>query len=285
MTELTLAEMNRAIVEGLDRFRTRLDALTETDWDSWTRCPGWRVRDLAWHVAWGEGPGEVIRAAREGLDPPDYATARMGPAPGHEEIVRSMHEKVSKVGRDLGALGPDDAEMIVRYGRGDAGRPLSDYLWGVVVEVVGSRRRPRVRSERRRACGRPNRRADRRAPRQGSGEMGVERRPPARGAARVQARRRGRRLRVPVPRRRVGRGCRRVHTHLHVHGRQHHAHAPGDGTHPGQSVRSRGPSSVGSTTAAIGRPACRSAVRLRAVVLRRVVSAPRPETAPCLDRS
>ena len=132
---LTFGEIRTTIVDGVGDFAARLDALGAEDWERWTRCPGWKVRDVAWHVAWGEGPGEVIRAARKGLPPPDFATNRMGPAPTDaDEIVRSMHDQLAKSARDLGALTEADAGMVVRYGSFELS--LVDFLWGRVVEVV-----------------------------------------------------------------------------------------------------------------------------------------------------
>jgi len=132
---LTFGEIRTTIVDGVGDFAARLDALGAEDWERWTRCPGWKVRDVAWHVAWGEGPGEVIRAAREGLPPPDFATNRMGPTPtGTDEIVRSMHDQLAKSAQDLGALTEADADMVVRYGSHELS--LVNFLWGRVVEVV-----------------------------------------------------------------------------------------------------------------------------------------------------
>lgn len=133
---LPFDETRTVVVRGLESFAARLDALDEQDWDRRTRCPGWRVRDVAWHLAWGEGPGEVIRAAREGSGGVEYATSRMGSPPATDEIQGCMHEKAGRTRTDLNALGPDDADLVVRYGRGDPGRPLLNYLWGVLVEVV-----------------------------------------------------------------------------------------------------------------------------------------------------
>jgi uncharacterized protein (TIGR03083 family) len=136
VVEPSFVELTSAIADGVDAFCGRVVALTAEQFDLRTRCPGWRVRDLSWHLSWGEGPGEVIRAARKGTDPPEYATARMGPTPSDAEIVAAAGEKASRVRRDMEMLTPDDAAMIVRYGSGDPGRSLSDFLWAFVCEVA-----------------------------------------------------------------------------------------------------------------------------------------------------
>jgi uncharacterized protein (TIGR03083 family) len=127
VSELPFLDVALAIADGTEAITPRIDALRPGEWDRGTRCPGWNVRDLAWHIAWGEGPGEVIRAAREGAEPPEYATSRMGPTPSDEQrIVAAMRAKASTVRRDMEALAPDDASTTVRYGRGDPGRRLDD---------------------------------------------------------------------------------------------------------------------------------------------------------------
>ncbi len=136
MAEPSFAELTSAIADGVDAFCARVSALEREQFDVRTRCPGWRVRDLVWHCVWGEGPGEVIRAAREGADPPAYATERIGPTPGDEEIVRAATGKPAIVRREMETLTPDDATMIVRYGRDDPGRSLCDYLWANMCEVA-----------------------------------------------------------------------------------------------------------------------------------------------------
>ena len=136
MAEPSFAELTSAIADGVDAFCARVSALLPEQFGARTRCPGWRVRDLAWHCVWGEGPGEVIRAAREGAEPPAYATERMGPTPSDEEIGQAAARKPGIVRREMEALTPDDATMTVRYGRGDPGRPLSDYLWANMCEVA-----------------------------------------------------------------------------------------------------------------------------------------------------
>jgi uncharacterized protein (TIGR03083 family) len=136
VAEVTFAELTAAIADGREALCSRVVALTPEQFAMRTRCPGWRVRDLAWHVSWGEGPEEVIRAAREGAEPPDYATARMGPTPSDEEIVAAARAKLPRVRKDIESMSSDDPEMIVRYGRDDPGRSLSDYLWAVMCEVA-----------------------------------------------------------------------------------------------------------------------------------------------------
>jgi uncharacterized protein (TIGR03083 family) len=136
MAEIGFLELTSALAAGREALCARVAALTSEEFAMRTRCPGWRVRDLAWHVSWGEGPIEVIRAAREGAEPPGYATERMGPTPSDAEIVAAATAKLPSVRKDMEALTADDAEMIVRYGRDDPGRSLFDYLWAVMCEVA-----------------------------------------------------------------------------------------------------------------------------------------------------
>jgi uncharacterized protein (TIGR03083 family) len=136
VAEPTFDELTSAVAGGIDAFCSRVEALAGDDFDKRTRCAGWRVRDLAWHLAWGEGPGEVIRAAREGAEPPEYATSRMGPTPTDQEIVAAAREKAPTVRREMEALTSDEEDMLVRYGSGDAGRSLSEYLWAYMCEVA-----------------------------------------------------------------------------------------------------------------------------------------------------
>jgi uncharacterized protein (TIGR03083 family) len=136
VAEVGFLELTSAIAEGREALCSRIAALTPDEFEMRTRCPGWRVRDLAWHVAWGEGPIEVIRAAREGAEPPAYATERMGPTPSDPEIVAAAKAKLPTVRSDMETLTETDAEMIVRYGRDDPGRRLFDYLWAVMCEVA-----------------------------------------------------------------------------------------------------------------------------------------------------
>jgi uncharacterized protein (TIGR03083 family) len=128
--------LRTAIFVEMDRLTEDIKSLGTDDWKRRTRCPGWTIRDLAWHVAWGEGPGEVIRAAKQGLEPPAYATERMGPPPESAAILRSMNDKREQTHTDLGALGPEDAILVVRYGRNDPGRPIIDWFWHTLTELV-----------------------------------------------------------------------------------------------------------------------------------------------------
>lgn len=136
MAEPSFAELTSALADGVDAFCARVATLTSEDLGKRTRCPGWRVRDLVWHCVWGEGPGEVIRAAREGAGPVPYATERMTEVPSDGEIVAASRDKPAIVRREMEALTDDDAAMIVRYGRDDPGRSLSDYLWANMCEVA-----------------------------------------------------------------------------------------------------------------------------------------------------
>lgn len=136
MAESSFAELTSAIAGGVEAFCTQVWALTPEQFDVRTRCPGWRVRDLVWHCVWGEGPGEVIRAAREGAGPVPYATERMTAMPSDDEIVAASRDRPRIVRGDMEALTDDDAAMIVRYGRDDPGRTLSDYLWANMCEVA-----------------------------------------------------------------------------------------------------------------------------------------------------
>jgi uncharacterized protein (TIGR03083 family) len=132
----TLGRLRTAVLEATDRLTADVVSLGSDDWGRRTRCPGWTIRDLAWHVAWGEGPGEVIRAAKEGLEPPAYATERMGPPPDPADIVRAMNDKHKRTHADLEALRPDDANLVVRYGKGDPGRSIAEWLLHSLTELV-----------------------------------------------------------------------------------------------------------------------------------------------------
>ena len=137
MTGLGFDTVRARIVVGLEELVALLHGLDDAAWDRRTRCPGWRVRDAAWHVGWGDVAGEVLRAAREGLDPPEYATARMPPTPkSPDEIVAAAEDELASARADLGALHPDDAGLVVRYGRRDTGQALHEFLWSRLVEVV-----------------------------------------------------------------------------------------------------------------------------------------------------
>ena len=131
-------EVRGHLVEQLAQIVGLLEKVDDDGWSRRTRCPGWRVRDAAWHIAWGEGPGEVIEAASLGLDPPAYATSRMGATPSDpREIVAAARHKLERTRADLATLTPDDAGFLVRYG-GESAEPerLHEHLWAQLVEAV-----------------------------------------------------------------------------------------------------------------------------------------------------
>jgi uncharacterized protein (TIGR03083 family) len=132
----TFDRLRSAVLETTEQLAADVVSLGPDDWKRRTRCPSWTIRDLAWHVAWGEGPGEVISAAKQGLEPPAYATERMGPPPEPADIIRSMNAKREQTRADLEALRPQDANLVVRYGRNDQGRPIVDWFWHTLTELV-----------------------------------------------------------------------------------------------------------------------------------------------------
>jgi uncharacterized protein (TIGR03083 family) len=135
MLTLSVPALCEHLIRRQDTLLQRLRSLDDDEWTRPTRCPGWRVRDVAWHVGWGRGPGEVIEAARQGTETIPYATSRMGPTPEDvAAIVGSMEAKCEATRADLASLSPSEHEMTIRYGTAD-GRPLVDHLWAMVVEA------------------------------------------------------------------------------------------------------------------------------------------------------
>jgi uncharacterized protein (TIGR03083 family) len=107
----------QATIEGAiaeyGAFAALLDGLTPAQWETATRCTGWRVRDVAGHVL--GGAADIIAGAVGGRTADEQARAHGGGSP--VETARDLREASGRVRKALERL--DDAVWSLPSPMGD----------------------------------------------------------------------------------------------------------------------------------------------------------------------
>lgn len=126
-----LAEQIRTEREGLIDV---LDTLDDAEWDTWSLCTGWMVRDVAAHIAWAPVLAPVEMAvsmvrARFSINAYIFQTARAWAERGRDATMEQLRDNAATGRKPIGvpAVAPLSDAIVHGY---DIRRPL-----GIAHEV------------------------------------------------------------------------------------------------------------------------------------------------------